>query len=105
MALTRIERARFRRDHVFHYAAWLIDAEGKTRKFYALSEDEAFAQAKAAGLRKIAHARVAGVSAPRTASPSPRGRRLQHQPGALIRAKGAACPSGGDAATDEPKPK
>ena len=62
MALTRIERARFRRDHAYHYAAWLIDAEGKTRKFYALSEDEAFALAKAAGLRKIARLHRWGVS-------------------------------------------
>ena len=62
MSLTRIERARFRRDHAFHYAAWLIDAEGKNRKFYALSTDEAFDKAKAAGDRKIARLRRWGIS-------------------------------------------
>jgi len=63
MALTKIERARFRRDHAYHYCAWLIDAEGKNRKFYALSSDEAYALAKAAGDRAIERLRRQGFSA------------------------------------------
>jgi hypothetical protein len=60
--MTHMQRAFHRRQTGRNYPAWLIDADGRTRKFWGASYDEAYALAKAAGERAKAKVRAAGFT-------------------------------------------